>query len=428
MATSSTSADTLRQGRNRHILKQCDNCGVAEVGSKTLSVCGKCQLIPYCSRDCQAEAWKSHKKICRIIPRLPALTATDLKLDTEEVLDFNSALNFASKYMSDLERVQMIFKQHHILSQREFGMGYGEEDDDEQVKLKASVLAKFLQGKQGKLESLEWYMEECCEDKSRLLTDEGRVWKELQGLKLWKMIHPVFQRSQILCDVLRRQDLRVLSLDGLILGPRNMAGCSRADSSALAVTIASCKNLVKLSLSESALQDHHVATMLSDLPNLRCLNLQGNLASHLPGGYLTDRTCKLVADTLPNLQALDLSYQRNVTTSGVAYILRSCQHLRELQVSTKMQPSEIEGLLQLSPQLLFFGVESLNGASTDDFKNIIEATGGRTVLFHLYGGLVDPPRLSAITQQSYSSSKETVQEASNRSCEAGVYNEWEGLF
>ena len=45
---------------------KCDVCGKARSPDARLSVCTKCKLACYCSRECQVQAWKSgHKKACR---------------------------------------------------------------------------------------------------------------------------------------------------------------------------------------------------------------------------------------------------------------------------------------------------------------------------------------------------------------------------
>jgi hypothetical protein len=45
----------------------CANCGnYREPGSPALSVCGACQGLRYCSRQCQIAHWKVHKESCRI--------------------------------------------------------------------------------------------------------------------------------------------------------------------------------------------------------------------------------------------------------------------------------------------------------------------------------------------------------------------------
>lgn len=35
--------------------------------SPSLSKCGKCKRVSYCSQDCQKEHWKNHKRACRSI-------------------------------------------------------------------------------------------------------------------------------------------------------------------------------------------------------------------------------------------------------------------------------------------------------------------------------------------------------------------------
>jgi Ran GTPase-activating protein (RanGAP) involved in mRNA processing and transport len=87
------------------------------------------------------------------------------------------------------------------------------------------------------------------------------------------MTFPVFRSVQDLCNVLREQseDLKVLSLNNLMLGPRNRKEWSREDCEALAIAISSCNNLVNLSINDCHFCDEDVKVMLSDLPNLQCL-------------------------------------------------------------------------------------------------------------------------------------------------------------
>ncbi|KAI4610586.1 uncharacterized protein J4E87_010762 [Alternaria ethzedia] len=44
----------------------CARCNKAEADTEkgTLQRCAKCKTTPYCSRDCQKDDWKNHKKIC----------------------------------------------------------------------------------------------------------------------------------------------------------------------------------------------------------------------------------------------------------------------------------------------------------------------------------------------------------------------------
>lgn len=46
---------------------QCGKCGIEECA---LSMCGNCNRQQYCSKKCQKEDWKSHKKTC-LLPECP---------------------------------------------------------------------------------------------------------------------------------------------------------------------------------------------------------------------------------------------------------------------------------------------------------------------------------------------------------------------
>lgn len=41
--------------------RQCNNCGIVK---DELQRCGRCKAVAYCSRECQASAWKDHKRVC----------------------------------------------------------------------------------------------------------------------------------------------------------------------------------------------------------------------------------------------------------------------------------------------------------------------------------------------------------------------------
>jgi lipopolysaccharide assembly outer membrane protein LptD (OstA) len=153
------------------ILEKCNNCNLMDETEKVkLSFCSRCQLVLYCSQECPKQAWKSQKKICRIVSKLPLVNLATLKLNTYEPLYFNSALGYASKHMSGLRHVDLIFHQHHVLkNQQDYYMVPSE--DNKKIKLKADNLVSFLQSKNGTLESLEWYMDDRCWGYTRHMTD-----------------------------------------------------------------------------------------------------------------------------------------------------------------------------------------------------------------------------------------------------------------
>ncbi|KAI2637383.1 hypothetical protein GGS21DRAFT_549457 [Xylaria nigripes] len=53
--------------------RKCHGCGVKpreEALFRLFGRCGACNLFSYCSRDCQLNAWSSHKKFCKVL-RVP---------------------------------------------------------------------------------------------------------------------------------------------------------------------------------------------------------------------------------------------------------------------------------------------------------------------------------------------------------------------
>jgi hypothetical protein len=47
--------------------KSCCLCNVVASGGVTFSYCSACQSVMYCSKVCQKEDWKEHKKICKYL-------------------------------------------------------------------------------------------------------------------------------------------------------------------------------------------------------------------------------------------------------------------------------------------------------------------------------------------------------------------------
>ena len=54
---------TMKEGnKNKKLVWPCDQCGVSKSKAKA---CGLCQVAYYCSKDCQTQAWPSHKMTCK---------------------------------------------------------------------------------------------------------------------------------------------------------------------------------------------------------------------------------------------------------------------------------------------------------------------------------------------------------------------------
>ncbi len=90
---------------------------------------------------------------------------------------------------------------------------------------------------------------------------------------------------------------------------RSIFGWSCDDCTAIAKAIGSCEKLVNLSLRCHFLSDADVKIMVSNLGHLRILNSSGTSSLGL-GGHLKDKTCTSIASKLPNLQDLNIAYQR----------------------------------------------------------------------------------------------------------------------
>mgnify|MGYP000104590341 CR=1 FL=1 len=54
------------EGKARVTLQTCENCSTTEESlTKQYKVCERCEIVYYCSRQCQKEHWKTHKKVCK---------------------------------------------------------------------------------------------------------------------------------------------------------------------------------------------------------------------------------------------------------------------------------------------------------------------------------------------------------------------------
>ncbi|KAF9345720.1 hypothetical protein BGX26_002811, partial [Mortierella sp. AD094] len=45
---------------------KCNRCSKLPTDANPLKRCSKCRVVTYCSRECQKEDWKTHKKLCAV--------------------------------------------------------------------------------------------------------------------------------------------------------------------------------------------------------------------------------------------------------------------------------------------------------------------------------------------------------------------------
>jgi hypothetical protein len=52
------------------LVKSCNNCNKRYTPNSGFMKCGGCKITYYCSKKCQLENWKEHKKICKCIDNI----------------------------------------------------------------------------------------------------------------------------------------------------------------------------------------------------------------------------------------------------------------------------------------------------------------------------------------------------------------------
>lgn len=87
-----------------------------------------------------------------------------------------------------------------------------------------------------------------------------------------------------------------------------------------------CRNIVNFSAEGSRIDKNSTHQFVSQNARLEYINFSG-LAS------VSDSAMKIISQSCPQLQALNVSWCINVTTKGLKKIVASCQHLRDLRAS-----------------------------------------------------------------------------------------------
>lgn len=87
-----------------------------------------------------------------------------------------------------------------------------------------------------------------------------------------------------------------------------------------------CRNIVNFSVEGSRIDKNSAHRFVSQNARLEYINFSG-LAS------VNDSAMKIISQSCPQLQVLNVSWCINVTTKGLKKIVASCQHLRDLRAS-----------------------------------------------------------------------------------------------
>jgi hypothetical protein len=90
----------MKQGRaeKKADKGQCSKCGKIESSTLVLSVCAKCKVVQYCSRECQISDWKAgHKQVCK---QAEEERGASVQLETPPVTENTVMISFATRQTS----------------------------------------------------------------------------------------------------------------------------------------------------------------------------------------------------------------------------------------------------------------------------------------------------------------------------------------
>jgi len=88
--------------------RQCAHCGKKQSElSEPLKACAKCHTQAYCSRDCQKEGWKNHRKVCagNNAAEPPVAAQEDLLKNARQTVDFLKALSHDPNFRKNLRSI-----------------------------------------------------------------------------------------------------------------------------------------------------------------------------------------------------------------------------------------------------------------------------------------------------------------------------------
>lgn len=406
-------------------------CAACGARPDKLKYCGGCGLVAYCNQDCQKRDRKAHKALCKLSEEIPN-DSESLNLNPEERIDFDTPLRYAMRHMDQhLKHVCISIDQSACLNLHN-PLG----EPDRPIKIDPKNIQELLRKRGLRLQAFELHMEDCCEDYSTRLTGGGKLWQELQHqpeLRSLTLTFPVITDPAYLDHL--PMGLQLLALNGMTLGAESQPQTWHdAAKAAVLEKIGSLTSLVSLTLDGGHLRDSDLG-FLQNLPNLRSLNLAGQFGHWVEsstGLSVTDEGCKLIADACPDLQQLELSYNRQVTSDGVRYILEACRHLRELRVAgSKVSLVNLVDILPSSHTLLLLSFGDTIPAEKENptslLSAVIQCTAGRTLLMNDFGGLIKATGLSEDCEANAAESMRLLEEASERVLDWRVMNEWDWL-
>ena len=342
-------------------------------------------------------------------------------------IDLDHALQVARVYMPNLKYVDISIDQHYILEEAFGSFEMGEPNPN--FVLSSHVLTQFLESKSSDLIAFVFYLDDCCWEEMKVLTDRCRAFAPLArmpNLKKLSLSNFGFDDVESLTMCLH-PGLQSLSLNNAAIGYERVWSNSQVD--ALAGKLSQLSRLVSLSLSDIPLTDKHLRSLLPRLNQLKCLHLCGNFGDTF-GSPLTDDGVKAIAEHCPSILTVDIDYQGNVGSSGILALVQNCPNLLEIGAcGTSLGVEDVEDILAVPNKLLnlTFGELGYCHSGTDKGKlqNAVLSTKGRVVICTMQGLM--KMSLSPEHQANQDDSMARIETAHKQRFDPKFCNKWDEL-
>ena len=425
---------TIQSQRNRSVQHETAPFECKECDSPSVQFCAldNGHSAFYCSKSCMKNFLQESEPPYFDLPT--STLTVDIKHDCSiHTINLDDAFRVAGEHMPNLNSVDIFVNQEYVIKNDYSGK-------DKNLLLSANCLKQFLEKTRTRLISFSFRLDDCCSQEFKRMTDRCTALLPLGSMpNLEKLVltHVGFDDISTLTRCLS-VGLRVLNLNYVKMGSELKWTNSEMDT--LVAKLGQLKNLITLSLADTAITDKHLEVLLPNLQSIRCLDVSGRfgngpigmLGSPSDEPSLTDLGLKAIAGHCPNLQTLILSYQRKVTISGVRSLLPKCPDLVELELGeVGIAPQHIADILLGAKKLLFFlyGSIGFGGPNPQEqiaVQNAVRATKGRVVVCTVSGGRVSV-RLAPIHQRTQDQSMAKVERAHEQQYEPCVCNKWDGI-
>ena len=200
---------------------------------------------------------------------------------------------------------------------------------------------------------------------------DGQLWQTIDAWDYYQMIS-----SQQLKRIVRRAGPFVKTL--------NLRGCRQLEEEWARGFIDVCENLESVNLQGCGIQRAGLRNLFTRNTRLAHLDVQGIQA-------VNNSVCKVLANSCPDLEFLDVSFCNSVSAKGILKVVESCHKLRTLRAGevggfdeeTMLSMFEVNSLQRLD-------LRECKSVTDEVFKALIQGKSGEIDV--LTGRVIVPPR------------------------------------